>query len=308
MVQIAERASILDQDADRTLLIERANHLWDRQATFGWEIMDVFPCDSSTGSDDDSIDEVEDGLGFNSQIRQDDVANDHTELEPPSALQQSPYAQELFTYQPDPPPDPSWTKGHSCDMPLNTDVGTLCDSYSRYPPPCETGRLHDAQASLTTPALSIDSASKKDKELNSSQGMSEVSLHSLADDTSYRNKRYSSCLGCGNVDLWPGASFCLSCSLGSDARKSPFSASPSALLHVAHISSRQLIRSVRKKPITLCTKYSANAGTYRGHEPHDRASVIEPCKCSWACSSHPCARGYETVTSNSGQKRRKLLV
>ena len=139
MVQIAERASILDQDADRTLLIERANHLWDRQATFGWEMVDVFPCDSSPGSDDDSIDEEEDGLGFNSQIRQDDVANDYTELEPPSALQQSPYAQDLFAHQLDRLANPLWTICLMCNMAFMAVLGTLCDRCSRYSAAYDTG-------------------------------------------------------------------------------------------------------------------------------------------------------------------------
>ena len=226
MVQIAERASILDQDADRTLLIERANHLWDRQATFGWEMVDVFPCDSSTGSDDDSIDEEEDGLGFNSQIRQDDLANDYTELEPPSALQQSPYAQDLFAYQLDRLLNPLWTICLMCNMAFNAVLGTLCERCSRYSSAYNTAKLQHAQCMAVS---SNYPASELDREFDSSQTTAEASSHSLADDANYQNTEQPSCPARGDIASWPGASFSLPCTLDSDL--------PANLFDEAHIAS-----------------------------------------------------------------------
>ena len=97
MVQIAERASVLDQEADKILLIERANHLWDRQAIFDWEMVAVSSCNSSIVSDDKSIDGEGDGSGIDSPSREDDVANCYTEIDPPITPQQPFWAQELYT-------------------------------------------------------------------------------------------------------------------------------------------------------------------------------------------------------------------
>ncbi|KAL2038935.1 hypothetical protein N7G274_008275 [Stereocaulon virgatum] len=52
MVQIAERASILDEKADKMHLIESANRQWDRQAIFEWSITD----DSASESTEDPED------------------------------------------------------------------------------------------------------------------------------------------------------------------------------------------------------------------------------------------------------------
>lgn len=102
MVQIAERASILDQEADKILLIERANHLWDRQAIFDWEMVAVSSCGSSIVSDDDSIEDEPNDSGFNIPSREDDVANYYTETDPPVTPQLPLFAQDLFACQPAP--------------------------------------------------------------------------------------------------------------------------------------------------------------------------------------------------------------
>ena len=234
MVQIAERASILDREADKILLIERANHLWDRQAIFDWEMVAFSSC-SSIVSDDDSIDEEGNGLAFNSPSREDNIANYYTEIGSQITLKQPFSAQELFACQLAQPSDPSWTKCHSCGVALIAETGTLCDSCSRYFPPCEAGKLHHAQASLTIPAPSIYSAPQIDDGVDSSQGMAEASFHSLVDNTSYQGTQHSSCLGCDTA-MWPGFSFCFSCSRRSDPPENPFNASSSKILHVPHVS------------------------------------------------------------------------
>ena len=123
MVQIAERASILDHEADKILLIERANHLWDRQAIFDWELVAISSCDSSIFSDDDSIDDEENGSGFNSPRREDDVANYFTEIDPPITPQSPFLTQELFTCQAAPLLDPSSARCIMCKGPL---TGSCC--------------------------------------------------------------------------------------------------------------------------------------------------------------------------------------
>ena len=135
MVQIAERASILDQEADKILLIERADHLWDRQAIFDWQILAVSSCNSSVISEDDSIDEEGNGLGFNSPSREDDVANYYTEVDPPITLQQPFVAQELFACQPAPLLNPSSARCLICKGAL---TGSFCLYCMLDCDPCET--------------------------------------------------------------------------------------------------------------------------------------------------------------------------
>lgn len=214
MVQIAERASILDQEADKILIIERANHLWDRQAIFDWEMAAISSCNSSIVSDDTSMDEEGDGSGFNSY---------YTETDPQITLQQRSLAQvSPYPCQPTLLLNPSSARCLMCNRALNAGSGTLCEGYGRFSPTYATGKLQNVQASPDIPAPSIYSASDKDKQLDPSQRRAEVSLHGLVDDTSYQDRQHPSCLGCGNTDMWPGASFCLSCKLNSNPFGAPF--------------------------------------------------------------------------------------
>ena len=132
MVQIAERASILDQQADKILLIERANHLWDTQAMFEWDLVDDSSCNSSIVSDHDSIDEEGNGSGFNSPSWEGVAVSDPTEPDPPSTPQRPYDAHDISVYEPDPLLNPSSTMCQLCDGPLNAKSETLCDSCCRY--------------------------------------------------------------------------------------------------------------------------------------------------------------------------------
>ena len=225
MVQIAERASILDQEADKILLMERANHLWDRPAIFEWNVRYFYSYSPSNASDDDPIDEEGDGSGFNSQTRQDDAANDHTELEPPSTLQQPPYAQEIFTYQPAPLLDPSWTTCHLCSKALTAKADTFCESCSRHSLAYATHELPLAFSFQCGHASSSNFGWEHNKKSDASQRRAEVTFHDFMDDTSYHHTQHFGCLGCGTTDLWPGASFCLSCTLNWNPPEDLFGAS-----------------------------------------------------------------------------------
>ena len=123
MVQVAERTSILDQEADKILLIERANHLWDRQAIFDWEMVAVSSYNSSVISDDDSIDDEGNGLDFKSPRWEVDVANYYTETDPPFTPQQPFFATELFACQPAPLLSPASARCIMCKGPL---TGSFC--------------------------------------------------------------------------------------------------------------------------------------------------------------------------------------
>ena len=225
MVQIAERASILDQGADKILLIERAHRLWDKQAAFEWALGDVSSCNSSIVSDNDSIDEEGNGSGFNSPSWEGIPASDPTKPDPSSTLQWPPYAQELSAYEPDPLLNPSSTTCQLCDRPLNAESETLCDSSGRYSLAYATGKLQHAQVSLNIPVPSIYSVSEADMQLDISQRTAKGSLYSPSDDTSYQNMQHSSCLSCGVTVMWPEASFCLTCVENYDSREKLFDAS-----------------------------------------------------------------------------------
>lgn len=199
MVQIAERASILDQEVDKITLIERANHLWDRQAIFDWEMVDISSCDSNTVSDDDSIDEGKDGSAFNSPSREDNAANYYTHIDPQIIPQLHVCAQRSFADQPAELLNPSSTRCVMCYSAINGKSGKLCKRCGRY----ATCKPHNVPASLDYPAPSIYSASEMENPLESSQRSAEVSLHSLVDDISYQDRQDSSCLNCGNIDMWP---------------------------------------------------------------------------------------------------------
>lgn len=211
MVQIAERAPILDQEADKILLIERANHLWDRQAVFEWEMVEDSSCNSSIVSDGNSIDEERNGSHFSVPTWEDDVANVSTEPDLLSTLHQSPYAQQLYTCQPYQILNPSSTSlGY--DGPLNAGPEVLSDLYGQDPLVGETDQLQYAQASLDRPTPSSYSVSEANKQFDVSQETAKGGLHNPMDHTSYQNMQHFSCISCQGVPaLWPEGSFCLTC-------------------------------------------------------------------------------------------------
>ena len=208
MVQIAERTSILDQEADKILLIERANHLWDRQATFEWDMVDHSSRNWSITSNADSIDAEGIGSLFNSWIWKDDVANDFSVPEPPSTLQQPPYAQELFAYRPDPLVNSPRKKCYQCNMTFEARSGISCVRCSRVSFACTPHMSKHAQAPPDIPALPMCLDNQ-----DFFQKTAKDSLHSLMDETSHQDMQNSSCLGCGVTATWPGSSFCLTCGL-----------------------------------------------------------------------------------------------
>ena len=224
MVQIAERASILDQEADKILLIERANHLWDTQAMFEWDLVDVSSCNSSIVSDDDSIGEEGNSSGFNSPSWEGVAVSDPTEPNPPSTLQRPHAALDLLASEPDPLLNYPSTTCQLCDGPLNAKFETLCDSCCRYSLPYATGMLEYEQAPLDIPAPSIYSVSEADKQLDVSQRTAKGSLQSPVDDTSFQSVQQTSCLSCGVTTMWLGLSFCLTCMLKYDPRQNLFDA------------------------------------------------------------------------------------
>ncbi len=200
MVQIAEKASILDEDADRIRLIEKADHQWDRQARFEWDIVEVNPCKSSSGSIGDPGDGEWNGSGFNSPTWEDLVTNESVELNPPSA----------FAYQPDHLLNPSSTTCHWYDGPLNAGPQALSDPWSRDSLAYATDKIQHEQASLDIPAPSVHPASDRNVQLHASQ--SKVKDRGL----------YLPCLNCGVTLMCPEALFCLRCALRSGPIKNLF--------------------------------------------------------------------------------------
>ena len=207
MVQIAERTSILDQEADKIFLIERANHLWDRKAIFEWYMVS---CNSGNVSDSDSSDEEGNGSGFESSTWEDDIAKISTEPDPASSLQQLPYAQQFYAYQPDQILNPSWTS-HGYDGPFNVGPEVLSDLYDQDPLVGATNQLQHAQASLDRPTPSSHSVSEANKQFDISQETAKGGLHNPMDHTSYQNMQHFSCISCHDPVLWPEGSFCLTC-------------------------------------------------------------------------------------------------
>lgn len=216
MVQIAERTSILDQEADKILLIERANRLWDRQAIFEWY---MYSCNSSDISDSDSSDEEGNDSGFESSTWEDDTAKVSTEPDLLNALQQPPYAQQFYGYQPDQILKPSSKTRHWYEVPLSAGPEALSDPYGQDPLIGATDELQHAQASLDGRTPSNYSVSEADNQFNVSQRTPKGNLQSPVDDISYRNMQLSSCLSCGATTMWPGSSFCLTCVLNYDPRE-----------------------------------------------------------------------------------------
>ena len=212
MVQIAEKASLLDQEADKNLLIERANQLWDRQAMFEWDMVDESSCNWSTTSDSISSDAEGNGSSFNSLSWEGDVAKVSTEPNLLNTRQQSPYAQGLYAYQPDQTLDTSSTC-HGFDRSLNTGPEASNYPYGQYPLVGATDKLQYAQISLDGPTPSIYSISEAEKQFDVSQKTPKGSLQSPVHDVSYQNMQHSSCLSCGATTMWPEASFCLNCML-----------------------------------------------------------------------------------------------
>ena len=210
MVQIAERVSILDQEADKILLIERANHLWDRQAAFEWEMVDDTLCNSSIVSDGSSADEERNGSHFSGPTWEDDLAKVSTELDLLSNLEQSPYARLLFACQPAESLNPSST-GHGNDGPLHAELEVLSDLYGQDPLVGATDELQHAQASLDRPTPSSYSVLEADKQFDISQETAKGGLHNPMDHTSYQNMQHFSCISCHDPVLWPEGSFCLTC-------------------------------------------------------------------------------------------------
>lgn len=186
---------------------------------FGWNLVEVPLCNSSGFADGDSI--VEEGsgpgLGFDSSPWEDVVANDSTKPDPPSTLQQPPYAQELFTYQPDPFLNPSLAECHLCNRSLNAESETLCGSCGRHSLAYATGKLQHTKAYLNSTAPSIHSALETNKRIDGSQSKAEEGRwQCLPYDTNRQYMQHSWCLNCGNTAMWPGASFCMACILGND--------------------------------------------------------------------------------------------
>ena len=255
MVQIAERVSILDQEADKILLIERANHLWDRQAVFEWEMVDDSSCNSSIVSDGNSIDKERNGSHSSGPTWECDVSYEPDLL---CTLQESPYAQQLYTYQPDQILNPSSTS-HGYEGPLNAGPEVLSDLYGQDPLVGVTDQLQDAQASLDRPTPSNYSVSETNKQFDVSQETAKGGLHSPMDHTSYQNMQHFSCISCHNPVLWPEGSFCLTCinvydsihttsSAGGDVEPTSEDAVPknsAALSHRGSVS-HVLIREVRE--------------------------------------------------------------
>ena len=213
MVQIAEKASILDEDADRIRLIEDADHQWDRQAMFEWDIVEFNSCKSSSGSIGDPGDEEWNGSGFNIPTWEDFVTNEFIESNPPSALRRVSYTQEAFAYQPDQLLNPSSTTCHWYDGPLNAGPEALNDPWSQDSLAYGTDSLQHAQACLDIPASSVHAALDRNVQLHASQ--SKVKDRGL----------YLPCLDCGATAMWPDALVCLDCALRSGPIKNLFDAS-----------------------------------------------------------------------------------
>ena len=207
MVQIAERTSILDQEADKIFLIERANHLWDRKAMFEWYMVS---CNSGDLSDSDSSDEEGNGSGFESSTWEDDIAKVSTEPDPASTLQQLTYAQQFYAYQPDQILNPSSTS-HGYDGPLHAGPEAWSDIYGQDPFVGAMDQLQHAQASLDRPTPSNYSVSEANKQFDVSQETAKGGLHNPMDHTSYQNMQHFSCISCHDPVLWPEGSFCLTC-------------------------------------------------------------------------------------------------
>ena len=304
MVQIAEKASLLNQEADKNFLIERANQLWDRLAIFDWDMADECSCNWSTTSDSDSSDAEGNGSRLNSLSWEGDVAKVSTEPDLLNTLQQSPYAQELYAYQSDQISNPSSTR-HGFDGSLNAGPEASNYPYGQYPLVGATYKLQYAQTSLYGPTPSIYSVSEAGKQFDVSQRTPQGSLQSPVDDISYQNMERSSCLSCGAITMWPEASFCLNCILSYDPLEDLYDASSSAPLQGTKVSFSSSF--FFKKLIFIC-QLSANAGTCHGQEPHDRSWMIEPCECFKPRSSHPYARDKMNMTDSSVRKRKNLLV
>ena len=203
MVQIAERTSILDQEADRIRLIERANQLWDRQAMFEWDMVDVSSCNSGIISDGDSIDEERSGSGFNSPLSEDVVTIDLTEPDQPNTRQQPPDAEELFAYQTDPFLNPSSATCLLCVRSLSAESGVLCDYCGQYSLGYATDKLQHAQASVDTPAPSLHSPFE--------WKLLEGRFQCLPYDANRQCMQRSRCLICNITAMRPGATFCSNC-------------------------------------------------------------------------------------------------
>ena len=219
MVQIAERTSILDQEANKMLLIERANHLWNRQAMFEWDMVDVSSCNWSGISDRDSIDAEGNGSRFNSPTWEDDGANDFTEPNPTSALQLPPYAEE-FTYL---PRQLLNTPSGKCPRCFKAGSGIFCTRCNLANATC---KLQHAPASPDTLAPTVHSTMDRSVQLRASQMKVDESRYlCLPYHTDGQYMQHSSCLSCGVTAMWPGALFCLECTLQSDPIENLFDAS-----------------------------------------------------------------------------------
>ena len=321
MVQIAERASLLDQEADKNLLIERANQLWDRQAMFEWDMVDESSCNWSTTSDSDSSDAEGNGLRFNSLSWEDEVAKVSTEPDLLNTLQQSPYAQQFYAYQPaqqfyacqpDQILNPSSTR-HGYDGSLNAGPQALSYPYNQYPLVGATDKLQYAQTSLNGPTPSIYSVSEAEKQFDVSQRTPKGSLQSPVDDISYQNMQHSRCLSCGATTMWPGASFCLTCMLNYDLREDLSEAPPitsSAGDNIGH-TSRVM---VPRKPFetryccnfsdVLLVKADKTTGVRKRNSATGRCMVydsepVAPTHMQFDASSSAPLQGTEVTFSNS---------